>query len=879
MKINPIIWLLPLAQLACAAPAINVQPALTFANPGFPVTLTVAATATSGTLSYAWSRNDVPLADNQFISGSSGPRLVISPARPADAGTYKVVVTDDSGSTPSHEATLVLDQAIPQITAEPVDVTVASGSAVDFSVSAIDASTYQWFLGETPLSDGGKYSGTTTSALQIAGASQVDNGTYTVRITNPRGSISSRAARLTATLGTPEGDALDASTVSISNPHGWLLQGDHTSDGIDALRSAQITHDQTTEANCTLYGPGVLSFQWWVNSENPDRLRFFADNSEVASISGQPVGWAPISRFVPQGNHLARWIYSKDHSVHTGLDAGFIDRFSFIPFTLSSVEEAIDQRFPNPLAYGGTGLRWYGQSHTTHDGTDAVRSPVIGDYGSAWFETTVTGPGQVVFWAKSSSEGPDFLRLRVDGADVYRLSGDSDWREVSHWIGWGQHTLRWSYEKDHSVASLQDAVWVDEIRYTPVTFSSLADAADDTLLQWQTDGSSPWFGQSHFTSDGVDALQAGPISDNGTSRIKAIVTGPGTLSFRWRTNSEGPDYLRFYLDGTRNGSISGEGDWTDVSIVLEGPGSRQLMWEYTKDHSVARGEDTGWIDQVTFTPQRDPVTLTVAPSPYGSPIPAPGIHTYEWGSPVNCSVEPITNGLTQYTCVGWTGTGSVPASGTTNQVTIPSIELNSSITWNWSTNHWLNVALTGNGTLSHSSGFYPEGSTQNLIATPATGWLFMGWAGDATGNNPSTPLVLDSPKTITAVFSDDADSDGLTNEQEAILGSNPRKRDTDDDGFDDKLEADNGGSPIISDAWRVDHIRANGQDFGLFPSDVVLDVAVGQLLFEVTGGNTTLSLQLQESTDLINWNNSGDPVNWTRAVNAAQKYYRIRFTK
>src|SRR5262249_24408618 len=47
---------------------------------------------------------------------------------------------------------------------------------------------------------------------------------------------------------------------------------------------------------------------------------------------------------------------------------------------------------------------------------------------------------------------------------------------------------------------------------------------------------------------------------------------------------------------------------------------------------------------------------------------------------------------------------------------------------------------------------YPHGTVVELLAEPATGFTFVGWGGDAKGNDPYVQLVMDGPKTATAIF-------------------------------------------------------------------------------------------------------------------------------
>lgn len=47
---------------------------------------------------------------------------------------------------------------------------------------------------------------------------------------------------------------------------------------------------------------------------------------------------------------------------------------------------------------------------------------------------------------------------------------------------------------------------------------------------------------------------------------------------------------------------------------------------------------------------------------------------------------------------------------------------------------------------------YPQGATVALTATAEAGWVFAGWSGDLSGNNPAALLVMDSNKTVKATF-------------------------------------------------------------------------------------------------------------------------------
>jgi serine protease len=67
---------------------------------------------------------------------------------------------------------------------------------------------------------------------------------------------------------------------------------------------------------------------------------------------------------------------------------------------------------------------------------------------------------------------------------------------------------------------------------------------------------------------------------------------------------------------------------------------------------------------------------------------------------------------------------------------------------------YLVINTQGNGTVNvnPSEDSYPEGTIVSLSAVPNTGWEFVGWSGDLSGNNSDTSITMDSDKTVTAQF-------------------------------------------------------------------------------------------------------------------------------
>jgi uncharacterized repeat protein (TIGR02543 family) len=110
----------------------------------------------------------------------------------------------------------------------------------------------------------------------------------------------------------------------------------------------------------------------------------------------------------------------------------------------------------------------------------------------------------------------------------------------------------------------------------------------------------------------------------------------------------------------------------------------------------------------------------------------------------------------------------------------------------------LSVSNTINGTVS-GAGIYPLGSVASAEASPALGYLFFRWTGDASGADNPLSLIMGENQTVGADFGRDGrdpDGDGLINYQELVLhGTDPNDADSDDDGFNDGLEISEDTNP------------------------------------------------------------------------------------
>lgn len=137
---------------------------------------------------------------------------------------------------------------------------------------------------------------------------------------------------------------------------------------------------------------------------------------------------------------------------------------------------------------------------------------------------------------------------------------------------------------------------------TAVFKENLGPAVDAPSRFWRTGGDADWRSQFYVSQNGGVAAQAGAVTQGKTSWLETTVTGPGTLTFAWKVSSVlGSDGIILFVNGTNTDSTSGEADWVQRSYTL-GNGMQTLRWTFVKNSFASSGQDTGWLDAVSFTP-------------------------------------------------------------------------------------------------------------------------------------------------------------------------------------------------------------------------------------------------------------------------------------
>lgn len=175
------------------APVITFQPYSESRTVGSFVVFSVGSSG-SQPMTFQWKKDGVALTDGGNISGANNGSLVVNNLTVADEGTYEVVVSNLAGSVTSSGATLTVADA-PFITGFPQAQTNLLGTTATFNITASSGlpMTYQWSFNGVALTDGAKFTGTSSASLSIANVALADQGFYQCLVTNAEGTNSAGA--------------------------------------------------------------------------------------------------------------------------------------------------------------------------------------------------------------------------------------------------------------------------------------------------------------------------------------------------------------------------------------------------------------------------------------------------------------------------------------------------------------------------------------------------------------------------------------------------------------------------------------------------------------------------------------------------------------
>jgi uncharacterized delta-60 repeat protein len=229
-----------------APPVVTLQPRSANTNVGATVSFTVSASGTSP-LSYKWQKNGVDVPNATLSSFRLGN------VQPGDSGTYSVFVSNQAGGVNSSNAVLNVGIA-PNITMQPVSLTVTQGQSASFAVAATGTPlSYYW------SKNGAAIPGATSATYSIPSTLDSDAARYSVIVSNFLGVRPSAVAVLTVIVpvsitvqpasriaGEGGGTTFAVTATGTSPAYQWYKSGTAVTGATDSLYS--ISNVQFSDA-------------------------------------------------------------------------------------------------------------------------------------------------------------------------------------------------------------------------------------------------------------------------------------------------------------------------------------------------------------------------------------------------------------------------------------------------------------------------------------------------------------------------------------------------------------------------------------------------------------------------------------------------------
>jgi peptidoglycan/xylan/chitin deacetylase (PgdA/CDA1 family) len=434
---------------------------------------------------------------------------------------------------------------------------------------------------------------------------------------------------------------------------------------------------------------------------------------------------------------------------------------------------------------GGTGVRdvslgWSGTGSVPADGTASavtftinepstltwnwqtqyyltVTSPNGTASGTGWYPAGTTQYASVTPTTVPGSTGTQFVFINWSGD----ASGNSSPSNPIVMSGPKTATANWEKQYYLTVSSAHGttggAGWYAAGGSATATIDSLT-IPGDTGVQYVMTGWSENASGNLVTSN--------PIT----------MTGPKTAIPKWQTQYNitvaqlglGSDVSGTVLtvNGTNYG-IAGFTVWANASDVYAFSYTPQLVITPNGKQCLLTGLTGNSTNSVLTASAPATVIGTyktqyylTSTSTYGTPSPIDG--WYDSGSSVSGFVaSPVNvNSTTQYVCSGWSGSGSVPTTGSVSAITF-TINATSNIAWNWKTQYLVSFVVdpSSYGTTAPSgTNVWQDAGSISISASATYGYRFSSWSSNTTditfqfGTSSSTTATINGPGTITAVF-------------------------------------------------------------------------------------------------------------------------------
>lgn len=350
----------------------------------------------------------------------------------------------------------VLVHNVAPIFQQPVDgstklfVTFGQPSTFNWSIDDVAADLpgmmllWDWGDGTTSTTTGG--SGTTTHTYNAA----LSQASVTVRATDKDSDFALTSFSVVEAYDVPKYLAVGANVASFGVTNAVQVASANSGDGGTSVKLGGIgllADGDMAGIELHVTGPGVLSFDWKVSSEDFwDWLSFYEAGASLTNRISGVTEWERQSVTVlgaPEAIHTFRWEYEKDaYGDYVGEDCGWVDAITWSPFyTLAVAKGTGDGSYTNgavvlitaedaPSLYEFD--RWTGDTNTVANifsASTTLQMPNTNTFVTATYKPSlytlnvINGSGSGVYAYQSSIE---MRANEVSGKRFHRWTGDVD---------------------------------------------------------------------------------------------------------------------------------------------------------------------------------------------------------------------------------------------------------------------------------------------------------------------------------------------------------------------------------------------------------------------------------------------------------------------
>lgn len=196
-----------------------------------------------------------------------------------------------------------------------------------------------------------------------------------------------------------------ALTITTGGDANWTVDKSVGCTGGASAKSGEIGDSESSWMETTVSGPGTFSFRWKVSSEEAyDKLAWTLDGMAQGEISGES-DWELVTKVLPEGDHVIRWVYTKDESGDEGGDCGWVDAV-VTPFAVPTGVSAGDGTVTASVKVswtavsGATGYTiWRGETE------DAELAEQLATVATTSFTDKTGTPGKLYYYWVTATDG------------------------------------------------------------------------------------------------------------------------------------------------------------------------------------------------------------------------------------------------------------------------------------------------------------------------------------------------------------------------------------------------------------------------------------------------------------------------------------------